>query len=374
MNHINEFECADARDKLYGILNLVGWSSGFTPTPDYQKSTYDVAVDAVGSLKSTPLGRGALSWAQHIATIFEISPMDVAIQDRLRMRRNNAHSSQSCIPSSGHSQLSGSFWEGVPILAHIDEPQSRSRKRLYCAASKTQDGTIELVDVNDTPCVLAPPQTTTGDWVLWMKWAEPKEWDSTGMIVRYSGPSLFTIIGLARRTREYTEIAYEHFSLLWDPEDLLLLHLAAMEPDKMDIEELHSYQVCGAKNSSYAVHLGRPQSPIKICIAKDARLPFDESLSRECGREEIVLSTESGSSHTFPSSLSTNTFSLRRSLGLEAFGDFSPHTSGRTSIVFENSQVRDHHQAFDKSKSDRKRTTRVTIQGMTLLSSSSQCV
>ncbi|KAH3912982.1 hypothetical protein HBI56_089210 [Parastagonospora nodorum] len=254
MDHINEFECADARDKLYGILNLVHWSSGFTPTPDYQKSTFNVAVDALGSLKSMPSGRGALSWAQHIATIFEISPMDVAIKDRLRMRRNNALSSKPSVPNSRRPQFLEYYWSGDPIIDRGDQAPSRSLEGLCCSTSKTQNGKVELVDGDHMLCVLAPPQTTAGDWVITMGPTFTKYWDSTGLIVRSSGSSQYTIVGLARMTEHYSKIEQgEFFRLRWDPEDLLLLYLAAMEPDKLDIEELHSIQICGAKDSSFAV-------------------------------------------------------------------------------------------------------------------------
>ncbi|KAH4211770.1 hypothetical protein HBI95_044990 [Parastagonospora nodorum] len=255
MDHINEFECADVRDKLYGILNLVDWPPGSTPTPDYQKSTFDVAVDTLDSLGRWPIfGRMALSWAQHVATIFEISPMDVAIQDRLRMRRNNALSPQPGIPSSGHFRFSDYFWRGWPILAHIAEPQSRSLQGLYCAASMTKDGVVELVYGDDMPCVLAPPQTTAGDWIISMRSGETEYWDSTGMIIRSSDFYQYTIVGLARMTEHYSKLERRGFFWLhWDPEDLLLLHLIAREPDKLDIGELHSIQICGAKDSSFAV-------------------------------------------------------------------------------------------------------------------------
>jgi hypothetical protein len=258
MNHINEFECADARDKLYGILNLVDWSSGSTPTPDYQKSTYDVAVDALSSIKVRSfLGRRALSWAQHIATIFEISPMDVAIKDRLRMRRNNALSSKPSVPNSRRPQFLEYYWSGDPIIDRSDQTPSRSSKGLYYSTSKTQDGIVELRHGNEMPCLLAPPQTAAGDWFLKM-WrdGEAEHWGSTGMIVRNSGSSQYTIVGLARQTEHFVmvdEIKRKAFDVRWDPGDLLLLHLAAMEPDKLDIEELHSIKICGAKDSSFAV-------------------------------------------------------------------------------------------------------------------------
>jgi hypothetical protein len=85
---------------------------------------------------------------------------------------------------------------------------------------------------------------------------EAEHWGSTGMIVRNSGSSQYTIVGLARQTEHFVmvdEIKRKAFDVRWDPGDLLLLHLAAMEPDKLDIEELHSIKICGAKDSSFAV-------------------------------------------------------------------------------------------------------------------------
>lgn len=49
------------------------------------------------------------------------------------------------------------------------------------------------------------------------------------------------------------------FNVWWDPEDLLRLHFAAVEPDKLDMEELHSIRICAAKDSSFAFRRTYPR-------------------------------------------------------------------------------------------------------------------
>lgn len=264
MNHIHEFECTDARDKIYGILNLVEWSPNIAPGPDYHKSLYNVAVDSLVSLETLSYTeRSAVAWTQRVAQIFDLSDKDVAIQDQLRMRCNNAQSCQPNTLSSGHSRLHDFGWRGLPILAHIDQAPSRSRAGLHCSPSKTQDGMVVLVDSSILPCVLAPPQTVAGDrfLVMWGK-AEAEHWGSTGMVVRDLGSSQYPIVGLARRTKHFAmveEIKGVIFNVWWDPEDLLRLHFAAIEPDKLDIEELHSIRICAAKDSSFAFRRTYPR-------------------------------------------------------------------------------------------------------------------
>jgi hypothetical protein len=47
---VRQLQCADERDKIYGILSLIDWPSGTAPVPDYDKSAFDLAIETLGIL------------------------------------------------------------------------------------------------------------------------------------------------------------------------------------------------------------------------------------------------------------------------------------------------------------------------------------
>ncbi|PZC88992.1 HET domain containing protein, partial [Pyrenophora tritici-repentis] len=80
------FQCADPRDRLYGVLNLMDWKDGQKPTPDYNKDNFEVELDALNViLELNPLES---CWPEKLIEIFHVTLAVDSLQHVIAARSN----------------------------------------------------------------------------------------------------------------------------------------------------------------------------------------------------------------------------------------------------------------------------------------------
>jgi hypothetical protein len=90
LEEMRHFQCADIRDKLYGILSLVGWGTCERPEPDYSKDGFEVSVMILELYMEdgllVPVSGTYLEWARQLHEVFEVSPDIESMQAALELR------------------------------------------------------------------------------------------------------------------------------------------------------------------------------------------------------------------------------------------------------------------------------------------------
>ncbi len=90
LDAMREFQCADVRDKLYGVLSLIQWHKIPVPVPDYEKDTFEIAKEVLQIFleesESAPITGSAIQWAQSLYKLFNISDKQNGVQDAIEKR------------------------------------------------------------------------------------------------------------------------------------------------------------------------------------------------------------------------------------------------------------------------------------------------
>jgi hypothetical protein len=86
---IEQFECSDVRDKLYGVLALVDWGRCPIPSPDYSKDNFQVAVDSLSAMSvcenRTFMGSD-LCCARYVLKVFAVTLTTASLRNAIQMR------------------------------------------------------------------------------------------------------------------------------------------------------------------------------------------------------------------------------------------------------------------------------------------------
>jgi hypothetical protein len=256
---IASFQCADPRDKVYGILSLVYWPDYFVPVPDYNRDVFELASEVLAVTYEGEMDKRTLaSWVGRLAEVFELSPTHKTVQDAIKTRNHlaadSAHFQHSCY---GFPLLADTGWEATKI-----QPFAFRRDvyaDLYCSAAKSGDTVVTLFDRNSVPFAQAPLGTRAGDWYMESS-ARPKDGskdgDMIGLIIRDTGLERYTIVGsagkLSSQRNWHTErtIPPDLFEIFWNIQDALLFHLVTRNID--DVERTHIARICRSEGSSFA--------------------------------------------------------------------------------------------------------------------------
>jgi hypothetical protein len=284
---MDKFQCTDDRDKLYGILSLVDWSSLIEPVPDYSKDTLSLAVEVFGLLAKEQDSESywlfdAARWAQRLIKLFNLTPKDEAIRTAF-VQRYDSKLDISVGQTPYHHNIPRIL--EICRAVKIYSPLSRSRHyaRLHCSEQKYDDTTVMLVDGLDVPFARVPSGTRANDWYL--------ELDPSlgyriftgllniGLIVRRNpGLSSYTIIGVARRSANHNTYFFDwslnqqHFKVFWHAEDIMLLFLNFGRSRTPHSEESLTLHVCGSRNSSFAQRLPFFSRGLKVPGIQRAKL------------------------------------------------------------------------------------------------------
>jgi hypothetical protein len=249
---VNSFECADIRDKVYGVLSLVDWSSVPVPIPDYEKDVFEFAVevfDIMASMQQQLHRSSTLAWAKLLTDAFELTPTHPSVKAALARRQSGNPHTPTQNPHRHH--IKDWHWLATKLYAVSDK--DTDFRKLYCSDATFESTSVTLFDDHGAAYAYAPSHTKPGDWYCRTDpFPEnlPRAWSKTALIVRGS-----SIVGVAvdcpSHDRElFMQTNARSLEICWDPRDALLLHLATCK--KKSVDAVLGLSVCGSEGSSFA--------------------------------------------------------------------------------------------------------------------------
>jgi hypothetical protein len=287
LQFINQFECTDKRDRLYGTLAMIEWNPYGRelqiprPVPDYEKDPFRLATDIFCLLKpgpwtsdTKPVHR-ALHWVEHLFDVFGLDPSDQIMQDSLVKRYTTpaeVHIAEEETDGDEVERTEDPTWRAMRIC-DLSSPEANEQYSLHVAETVACDRFVTLFDHENIPFAQAPLQTAAGDFYIEMdSWAiKPESWSSLGIIVKRSIDPPFqkdnrhTLLGLARRFASQTCIArrlwgnqehqrFYHVSIFWDIDDIFLLYASTHRQNELGIKYLTIMRLCDPERtySSFA--------------------------------------------------------------------------------------------------------------------------
>ena len=282
LDAMQSFQCADVRDRLFGVQALIEWGSGEPPVPDYSKDNYQVAIEVLQlylqNIGTEPVSGVAVEWPRRLWNLFQVNIEDQAIQLAItkrfgsRIMPNNSssvdnteldpkpigYSSPSLslhmihLPGSAldHERTTWyrdciihprDMWRGVQLLdstsiaKEFPTPGGISLHYLYCSAQTTIRGSnseivcVEILDHMQRVLAYAPAETRPSDWLLFSEEGFLSDGSPMMVVVRSEsdGRREHAMIGQAFRNCHYQETAlhllqWRYFGVHWHAEDLFL--------------------------------------------------------------------------------------------------------------------------------------------------------
>jgi hypothetical protein len=273
---MHSFNCTDARDRLFGVLALVDWGRGKTVIPDYEKDSYQLAVEVLQlyleNPRTRPVSGMAIEWSRQLWEIFGVDIQGQAIQNAKLKRYNGdpipyhdsplliefdpPHISESFRGVNGttmypsmylddRSVRSRDIWYGVRLLenpdirkATVDSGDSPLRY-LWCEeydspfASRVMPPLVKILDQEKRSFAWAPADTKPNDWLLFSGASTWYNRSPAMVVVRDGDPNLgtFDIVGQASRNPGYpygyeyekcilASLQWRYFESNWHAEDL----------------------------------------------------------------------------------------------------------------------------------------------------------
>ncbi|KAJ0115657.1 hypothetical protein J7T55_010480 [Diaporthe amygdali] len=253
-------ECADKRDKVYGILSIISWGSVTAMVPDYTQDEFRIAIDFISALVELEEVSKEDICLQDISFLttgnLGLNYWSRGVSDALKARRSNP---EEVISREAETRLeapllsSSRYAAGWCVLSeHLD--RSRPEYSIW-----TPPG-------NEDRDVYLPSWTRPGDWVIEVRG------HAFGWFATFECPALLVMreIGHSQRgpfighgfgSIGGTELALAKFQVHWDAEDLVILCLTMNDPGKIGkgwddwLEDFLNAGVCRqqAPGSSYAI-------------------------------------------------------------------------------------------------------------------------
>jgi hypothetical protein len=296
------FNCADVRDKLYGVLSLVDWDEGRggrAPTPDYTKDSFSLAVEILqmylDNPRIAPTDGSSLHWAEQLREVFKIEPTQLSMRTAIRARCSNRIAGAAILtrehlfmrptdlfysqPSITSTIYSSSLrkaqsrlkpddtWYGKRLLDYDDaESLEKSADSPLFLRTGTDYGLNEIVDQDDNIIAWAPNNTRPHDIYMFTCHVYKELWSAAvpSMIVRAGEPSFYTIvgpaIGWAHKISSTGVRIWNQYLVKWSAEDLLMYcwahqhatfitHLLSSSPKTSWLD----LDICGSAGSSHVV-------------------------------------------------------------------------------------------------------------------------
>lgn len=295
MAFIRQFDCADARDRFFGIISLVDWNAYAmgAPVPDYTQDRFEVAKIALNYIGSHWMGYITMSMyeAFSILEAFGVTPEVASARKAIEARHNTKSSNdpETSISDEAVTLSMERSWCGRQIygprervaaqdLASLDYPlflqdldsardrpflnlsDDRGRVMAYVHSS-TRPGDLILYD-------LAPPDVFGGGASSGLGGFDlPVPQHYLYLLIRPDGADRYHIVGTALGSRQFRKAASSlNFSITWQVEDLLVFawhcaHGAPKEATKAQIADFLDFRVCDSSRSSYAQQAPEKQSP-----------------------------------------------------------------------------------------------------------------
>jgi hypothetical protein len=300
LDAMKHFECADVRDKLYGILYLVDWRGTSIPTPDYGKGHFEVAVEVLqrylDERACAPSSDNVVDWARQLCQVFDISLKEKALGQALKARyprsvipaalthdseplkvdkQSAMMSSQSTGWRKPHRALDmDNVWYGMRLrLASTSKrnPPPTETKHLYYAAPSATERLGRILNKDGYLFAYAPANTQVNDWLLFSTKGSMHDPSPLSLIIRRLESNKYTIVGQAciwnQTTRKISPgHSLKYFQISWGSEDALFLYWSYIrrrsslqtEETLADWLDMH---VCGSEGSSVAHNIEAPKKP-----------------------------------------------------------------------------------------------------------------
>jgi hypothetical protein len=273
---MQNFKCADVRDRLFGVLALVEWGHGKPPVPDYGINNYQVAVEVLRIYLSNPdthpvLGM-AVEWPRRLWEIFDVKVEGQAIQEAIT-KTYGSHRTlddmQSALAHTHPTRIRGPVcyfdrrmtymqdtptrppdfrghvrdtWYGVKLHATAKKGTRKSMGRppyyLCCKEKPPRTSPqspdfshfpVKIVDQNGHPFAYAPQETRPNDWLVFSEGGSLSDTDLEMAVVRSADDihGTYKMIGHAFTHRGcgsniFPRLYCEYFGSFWDAEDLFV--------------------------------------------------------------------------------------------------------------------------------------------------------
>lgn len=302
LDNMQYFSCADARDKLYGILALVDWPGQSKPDPDYSNDCFQVAI-AIYNIYWThptcaPVTGSVVEWVGRLRETFGISLDQSTLHKAAALRYpdsqlptvmlNRRGSIQSV--SSTHRQSIGGVsittlrslqlrkrlpknrskntWYGIK-LQHARNIRQYSASRyssvkFLCLEERPGEATNRIYDQDGNFFAFAPKGTRASNWLLTSDNRQYTASDVLALVVKFpeTNSGQYRIIGQASICYENLEsiiplLEWEDFSATWSsPEDLFVLEWSHYnrtcgDLSSNEITQWLRLRVCATEESSY---------------------------------------------------------------------------------------------------------------------------
>lgn len=278
--------CQDPRDRVYGILSIVGPVESHHFQPDYTQDRFDLAVEVLQKTREAEFEQST-DFERRIASYVQLVGVNLNLKEKPTQNlisavelRQSPTNLQVMVPNveGTRDDMIGMIFAGSRILLqeekwrfeHGDKWFPRHRPTFMPTQIRKwiQGDKIR----NNSAVIYLPPESQNGDWLLiprsglWMDASWPR-W-SVAFLARHYDSAKFEIVGkaLISRWASQWDNAFKKdastFKVYCDPEDLLVLfslckwnYLWAIH-EWEDSESYNGYfrtRVCGKRFSSYAV-------------------------------------------------------------------------------------------------------------------------
>ena len=224
------FECADSRDKVYGILALVDWQfEGLRKplVPNYTQDTFGLAAEVLSLIVDITATRYA-DWAAVLIKALKLSHGQKSVRIAIAKRQQPIKE----LKGLKQTRFIDVGWIGTRLRsadAMRDDPNSGD---IYCRRIfEDPAAPVELVNFRSNLFTFAPPGTKKGDWLLMYSEQRSLARDLQGLIliVRKVGEK-FVIVNQAMPSSEIFDRGYlrksghwRNLQVRWNCEDLLLM-------------------------------------------------------------------------------------------------------------------------------------------------------
>ena len=286
--------CADARDRLFGVIGLIDWKGcGVSaPVPDYGKNGFQLAMETFRLYEqefSKRRNTSYLSEATRMLALFEVHLATEGLRKAIESRREPQNTPEEPIASADDSfSLESERWVGARIhsdlegnrsglaLARITSDKSQATSS-YISRQQRDPALSMLIDSRGRAIAYVSKRTKPGDWYLKTRTAHrDDEWGhryDRVVVSRTTESGVYSMVGPTLEIAAANDDVYplkkwkgqyprsdakSWFSIHWHMEDLFVLAWRLMRgpsinaPESEMVEFLES-GICCYLNSSYAM-------------------------------------------------------------------------------------------------------------------------
>ncbi|KUI69487.1 Heterokaryon incompatibility protein 6, OR allele [Cytospora mali] len=263
LQQVWDLNCADPRDRVYGVISVVDWENKPPICPDYTKDRLEIAIEAIGAIETLGSSQD-LPKVEKAARSLDLidhpsRQLAEAIQRRRRSSQHSVNTNQK-----HHHRIQDSFqgW----LLAQEEGKWELSHSQPYDKAPilvRSLGGYLSSREASaetNAHTIILPPTTQAGDWLLVKYLSEDL---CLALIGRQQADGRFDIVGKGAISPVLSDMPYGDDHTLvdvhFDIEDSIVLICEGEGfrsglnhvPDDKFTEYLET-KVCGQVGSSYA--------------------------------------------------------------------------------------------------------------------------